>query len=138
MVSNIQAFPISEVMNEKCLSVFLMRVNFDIVKMENLWSAVGCKSSCSGDTGNAMFRVPKNETQLKSHWFKFLNRKNLSENCKYIFICETHYEEKFLYRDNKKRVRLRMTLDPFPTIHSQSVFKETPSMLPSSETPHMS
>ena len=68
MVSSIQAFHISEVMNEKGLSAFLVRVNFNSVTMVNLCSAVGCKSGTGGDIRNAIYRVPKYKTELKSRW----------------------------------------------------------------------
>ena len=74
----------------------------------------------------AAFKIPKDLERRKS-WLKFLNRKNLSEDMKYIYICELHFEEKFLNR-NKNRVRLINAKNPVPTIFPNGIEKK--SLLP--------
>ena len=51
---------------------------------------------------------------------------------KYIYICELHYEEKFLNR-NENRVRLISKMHPLPTIFPETIKKT--SLLPSLTAP---
>lgn len=46
-------------------------------------------------------------------WFKFCNRNYLQRDFKYIFICDKHFEEKYI-KQNKGQPRLKMALNPFP------------------------
>ena len=77
----------------------------------------------------AVFKVPQKNPELKEKWLKFLNRKDLPQE-NYIFICEHHFEEKYLKKENDHRTRLRMSLNPIPTIYPESIVKDMPSVLP--------
>ena len=63
------------------------------------------------------------------------NRKNVNPNSSYLFICERHFEEKYLNKQNNQRVRLCNAKNPVPTIHPPSIVNTTPSVLPTLSTP---
>ena len=100
--------------------------------MVNKCSVFACNSNKKGHENKAVFRLPvKSETRTK--WFRFLNRKDLKEDASFIFICELHFEEKFLNR-NKERTRLIKFPEPIPTIYPKELVEEKPSVLPTSST----
>ena len=68
---------------------------------------------------------------LKEHWIRFLNLKNELDGST-ISMCENFFEEKVINKDNDKWKRLRMSLNPVPTIYPEAITKTTPSILPSS------
>ena len=59
----------------------------------------------------------------------FINRKDLGINSNSVFVCELHFEEKFL-QTNENRVRLIKKMHLVPTIQSQKLYERTPSMVP--------
>ena len=101
--------------------------------MVNTCSVYGCYDK-DNSTKSAVFRLPKDE-DLKKRWLQFLNRRDINQNSSYVIICEKHFEEKHLNKENKTRVRLRKTNYPIPTIQPQSIVEKTPSVFPSLSTP---
>lgn len=101
--------------------------------MVNSCSVYGCYNK-KDDPKIAVFKIPKEE-EIRKRWLKFLNRRDLNENSSYIFVCEKHFEEQYLNRDNKQRVRFRKGISPVPTIQPQSVVSKTPSSLPNLPVP---
>ena len=93
--------------------------------MVNKCNVNGCRTNWQRHDAGAVFALPKSE--LKSEWIKFLNRKD-ADMLKTIFICEKHFEEKFLKR-NENRVRLIITINPVPTILSESQKSNIPLSL---------
>ena len=77
----------------------------------------------------AVFKVPQKNPDSKEKWLKFLNRKDPPQE-NYIFICEPHFEEKYLKKENDHRTRLRMSLNPIPTMYPESLVKDMPSFFP--------
>ena len=73
-------------------------------EMVNICAVCYCFSNKPGHPSKTAFKIPKDLEQRRK-WLKFLNRQDLSENMKYIYKCELHFEEKFLIR-NENRVRL--------------------------------
>ena len=66
--------------------------------------------------------IPKDLEQQRK-WPKFLNRQDLLENMKYIYICELHFEEKFL-NQNENRVRLINKMHPLATIFPETLLRK--------------
>ena len=99
--------------------------------MVNVCSVYKCYSNKAGHPTKAAFKIPKDLERRKS-WLKFLNRKDLSENMNYIYICELHFEEQFMNR-NENRVRLINAKNPVPTIFPNGIEKK--SLLPNLITP---
>ena len=103
-------------------------------KMVNTCSVYGCHSE-KEQTKTAVFKFPKENTELRQRWLRFINRKNVNPNSSYLFICVKHFEEKYLNKQNNQRVRLCNAKNPVPTIHSPSIVNTTPSVLPTLSTP---
>ena len=97
--------------------------------MVNTCSVYGCHSE-KEQTKAAVFKFPKENTELRQRWLRFINKKNVNPNSSYLFICERHFEEKYLNKQNNQRVRLCNAKNPVPTIHPPSIVKTTPSVLP--------
>ena len=102
--------------------------------MPNKCALFRCNSNKNECEKRAAFRIPEEKHQ-KQIWLKFLNRKDLSSDVSFIYICELHFEEKFLNRSNKKRVRLIKTLNPVPSIQPQFLRDEMPTVLPTIKPP---
>ena len=102
--------------------------------MVNTCSVYGCHSE-KEQTKAAVFKFPKENTELRQRWLRFINRKNLNPNSSYLFICERHFKEKYLNKQNNQRVRLCNAKNPVLTIHPPSIVKTTPSVLPTLSTP---
>ena len=102
--------------------------------MVNTCSVFGCHSE-KEQTKAAVFKFPKENTELRQRWLRFINRKNVNPNSSYLFICERHFEEKYLNKQNNQRVRLCNAKNPVPTIHPPSIVNTTPSVLPTLSTP---
>lgn len=93
--------------------------------MVNRCNVVACKYR----KDSTIFKISHKNRDLKERWLKFLHRKIVPQE-KYIFICEDHFEEKYLNKENNQRTRLRMSLNPVATIHPESLIKEKPSVFP--------
>ena len=85
--------------------------------MVNKCNAKGCFTNFPGHDSGAVFSLPKDD-RLRENWLKFIKRKEI-ESCKYTFICEKHFEDRFLNKTGNL-IRLIMKLDPVPTILSDS------------------
>ena len=83
--------------------------------MVNKCRVQGCKSNYQGHASAAVFKIPE-DTELKQRWIKFLDRKDIHE-LKNVFVCEKHFAEKYLRRNNN-RVRLINSLLPVPTLRT--------------------
>ena len=94
--------------------------------MVNICSVFHCNSNKPGYPKKTAFRIPKNE-EKREYWLKFLNRKDLNLNMDFIYICELHFEEQFLSR-NENRVRLINAHNALPTIFPKEIEKK--SLLP--------
>ena len=89
-----------------------------------------------GRNKSCCFQVSKGKCRIIRHrCLRFINRKNVDPNSSYLFICEKHFEEKYLNKQNNQRVRLCNAKNPVPTIHPPSIVKTTPSVLPTLSTP---
>ena len=86
--------------------------------MVNSCSVYGCYNK-KEEPKVAVFKIPK-EDEIRKRWIKFLNRLGFDENSSYIFVCEKHFEEKYLNGDNKQRVRFRKGISPVPNIQLPS------------------
>ena len=87
------------------------------------------------DNGNiATFHFPNKEKfpELRAKWVRWVNRKDFSEATDSSVLCEKHFEEKFMSR--KKRCRLKRKMNPIPTIYSTESLKR-PSCLPTPSPP---
>ena len=96
--------------------------------MPNLCSVCSCENSKRGHQKAAVFSPPS-DASLRAKWMTFINRKDLNINSNSVFLCELHFEEKYLQR-NENRVRLIKKLLPVPTIQPQKLYERIPSMLP--------
>ena len=96
--------------------------------MVNKCSVVGCYTNFEGHGKGAVFGLPKDE-DLKCRWIRFLNRQDFASSS-YVFICEKHFEEKYLNRCKEKRSRLKNKLKPIP-----SIYPECHNMRPSLQSP---
>ena len=90
------------------------------------------------ETKAAVLKFPKENTELRQRWLRFINRKNVDPNSSYLFICEQHFDEKYLNKQNNQRVHLCNGKNPIPTIHPPSIVNRTPSVLPDLSTPRKS
>ena len=91
--------------------------------MPDKCSVYGCFTNFKGhEKGNVfpLHRHCKGNVDLEQRWFRFLNRNDITLQSKYIFICEKHFEEKYIKR-NKVSPRLRKELVPIPTIYPPSL-----------------
>ena len=61
----------------------------------------------------SVFKLPADE-DLKMKWIAFWDREDV-HSLKNVFICERHFEDKFL-KKNEKRFRLAMEKNKVPTI----------------------
>lgn len=95
--------------------------------MPNKCSAPGCFTNYKDHDKGAVFRLPKDE-DTRNSWIKFINRKDLS-SIKNIFLCEKHFEKSFLCYNNK-RIRLKDSMKPVPTIFTDSQASLPTSCLP--------
>ena len=73
----------------------------------------------SGHPTKAAFKIYKDLERRKT-CLKFLNKKDLSEDMKYKFICELNFKEKFMNR-NENCVRLINAQNPVPTIFPNGI-----------------
>ena len=101
--------------------------------MPNVCSCAGCYSNKTGHPSKAAFRIPQG-SDLKDRWLKFINRKDLTGEMKYVYVCELHFEEQYLNRTNS-RLRLHNAKRPIPTIFSQQIQEKKPSLIPNLTTP---
>ena len=99
--------------------------------MVNKCSVYGCKSNnYTGHESRTVFGLQRiKDEELKKRWFKFVNRKDLDVNSTSIFVCDKHFEEKYVNR-NEKRPRLINDANPVPTIHPEGVYENVPSCQP--------
>ena len=85
--------------------------------MVNKCSCRGCLTNYSGGSlSGAVFGLPK-EGDVQDAWLKFVNREK--EDLKHVYVCEYHFEEKYLNRI-EKRSRLITNLKPIPTLLTDS------------------
>ena len=84
--------------------------------MGNKCKVKGCKTNYQKHNCGAVFKLPGNP-EIKQRWIKFLNRKDIND-LRSVFICEKHFEEKYLKR-NQTRTRLDMSMLPVPTLQSR-------------------
>ena len=106
---------------------------FRITRKETMVKVCSVYKSYSNKAGhqtNAAFRIPTDLERRKS-WLKFLNRKHLSKDKKYIYICELNFEEN-LMDQNENRVRHINAKNPKPTMFPNGI--ENNSVLPNSIT----
>ena len=89
---------------------------------------------CKYKEDAAVFKFPRKNPELKEKLLKFLNRKDPPQE-NYIFICENHFEEKNLKKENDHRTRFRMSLNPIPAMYPESLVKDMPSVLPNLTIP---
>ena len=85
--------------------------------MVNKCIVVGCYTNFEGHGKGAVFGLPK-DRDLKCRWIRFLNRQDFGSSS-YVFICERHFEDKYLNRCNEKRTRLKNKLKPIPSIYTE-------------------
>ena len=98
--------------------------------MVNKCSVFGCKTNYDGHDAGTVFGLKAvKDPERKAKWFAFCNRKDLRPDGS-IFVCEKHFEEKFMRR-NDKQPRLNKNLNPVPTIQPLGVYEDKPSCLPS-------
>ena len=98
--------------------------------MVNKCSVFGCKTNYDGHDAGTVFGLKAvKDPERKAKWFAFCNRKDLRPDGS-IFVCEKHFEEKFMRR-NDKQPRLNKNLNPVPTIQPPGVYEDKPSCLPS-------
>ena len=99
--------------------------------MVNKCSVYGCKSNnYTGHESRTVFGLQRiKDEELKKRWFKFVNRKDLDVNSTSIFVCDKHFEEKYVNK-NEKRPRLINDANPVPTIHPEGVYENVPSCQP--------
>ena len=95
-------------------------------------SVGGCFTNFKGHPTGTVFEFTK-DVDLKPIWRKFLNRQAQDvDQLKTIFVCEKHFEEKYVHR-NAKYPRLLKHLKPIPTIPPDGL-REIPSLQPSVHT----
>ena len=71
-----------------------------------------------------MFSAPS-DANLGAKWMTFINRKYLDINSNSVLVCELHFEEKYLQR-NENRVRLIKKMHPVSTIQPQKLYERIP------------
>lgn len=81
--------------------------------MGNKCKVKQCRTNYHNHESGSVFRLPK-DPEVRERWIKFLNREDVKQ-LKTVFICEKHFEEKYLNR-NKSRTRLNMSMLPVPTL----------------------
>ena len=87
-----------------------------------------------GDDNIATFHFP-NEVkypELRAKWIRWVNRKDFTKATNNHVICEKHFDEKFISRG--KKCRLKMKMNPVPSIYSAKSLKR-PSVLPTPDPP---
>ena len=67
--------------------------NEEFSRMPNICSCVGCFSNKPGQPKKAVFRLPK-EPDLKERLLKFLSRKDVNDDMKYVYVCDLNFEDK--------------------------------------------
>ena len=85
---------------------------------------LGCPTNHNDNATGAVFGLPQNEN-LRSQWIKLSKCQNASA-LKNSFICEKHFEDRFL-KKNEKRCRLNNHLNPVPTIYSDKKPRKPPT-----------
>ena len=93
--------------------------------MVNKCNVNGFRTNWHGHPTGAVFKLPNNN--LKDHWIRFLNRSGV-DGLKTVFICEKHFEKRFL-KTNENRFRLNSSLNPIPTIISDTQASNIPLSL---------
>ena len=95
--------------------------------------AVNDDSDCN-DENISTFHFPTQEKfpELRAKWIRWVNRKDFTDATKTSVICEKHFDEMYISRG--KRCRLKMQLNPVPTIYSVESLKR-PSVLPTPDPP---
>ena len=83
--------------------------------MGNKCRVKGCFTNYQNHDNGAVFKLPE-EPAVKQMWIEFLNRNDIEE-LKSVFICEKHFEEIYLNR-NQTRTRLNKSMLPVPTLQS--------------------
>ena len=97
--------------------------------MVNKCSVFGCFTNHAGHDSGTVFGLKSlNDAEQRNKWIKFINRQDLNSDGS-VFVCEKHFEEKFMKR-NEKQPRLLKNLLPVPTIHPAGVYDERPSCMP--------
>ena len=88
----------------------------------------------TGDETIATFHFPNKVKypDLRAKWIRWVNRKDFIEATDNHVICEKHFEEKFISRGQK--CRLKMKMNPVPSIYSKETLKR-PSVLPLPDPP---
>ena len=105
---------------------FCLIDNFAAI-MANKCSAIGCPTSYKGHNTGAVFGLQKEV--LKLWWITFLHWNDISK-LKNIFICEKHFDDRFLSK-NRKRTRLIINKQLFP-----SILSGTKTKLPTTSVNH--
>ena len=99
--------------------------------MVNKCSVFGCFTNFKGHEVGTVFGLHSfKDIELKKKWIKFINREDIDEKSECVYVCEKHFEEKFIKR-NAARPRLIKKLHPVPSIYPAEVYKDKPSCIPS-------
>ena len=102
--------------------------------MVNKCSVYGCYTNFDGHECGTVFGLHTvKDPERKNTWFNFCNRSDLDPGSLSIFVCEKHFEPKYIKR-NKERSRLVNSLFPVPTIHP-NVYEDKPSCIPTTSQP---
>ena len=97
---------------------WIIDLEMQIFEMVNRFNASGCYTNYPGHNSASVFRLP-NDPQLQVTWVKFLNRLTDVHALKNIFLCQHHFEDKYL-NNSGSRIRLKLDKKPVPTIFSDS------------------
>ena len=108
--------------------------------MVNKCVAHGCKTGYASEENKenntiiATFHFPSETKypELRAKWIRWVNRKDFTTASASNVLCEKHFEEKFISRGGK--CRLKMAMDPMPSIYSAESLKR-PSCLPLPDPP---
>lgn len=84
--------------------------------MGNKCRVKGCTTNYQNYDSGAVFKLPK-EPEIRQRWIKFLNRNDV-DKLKGVFVCEKHFEDKFLNK-NQTRTCLNKSMLPVPTLQSK-------------------
>ena len=77
-----------------------------------------------GHEGGTVFGLHSlKDIELKNKWIRFINRKDIDLKSECVFVCDKHFEEKFIKRNNN-RPRLIKELNPIPSIYPVNVYKD--------------
>ena len=104
----------------------------DDVNMPNKCVAHGCKTGYTSEAKEgdiAIFKFPNKDKhpELRAKWVRWVNRKDFVDASSSSVICEKHFTPELISRGEK--CRLKMGMDPVPSIHSAESLKQTPILL---------